>query len=205
MNVFLSVVGIVGAIVFLIMAIINLIKKQQKNSKKYSLLAILCIVIFIIGVSITPSKTQSTHKSSTSKTEITKSDKTSKANKIIAKSLKEDQGFANGSLDENGKPTSNGTPNKNFDYAKYPITIKFTNKNLDTLQIDVAEDFLNLDQATRNSYVVRYENIALLSLDGIRKVSQDEYSNGLAVSIISNGKRVGLSKIDSNKELKWYK
>lgn len=45
--------------------------------------------------------------------------KLKKANKEMKAYLKQNQGFAEGTLDENGNPTDNGTPNSEFDYATY--------------------------------------------------------------------------------------
>ncbi|MCT3039475.1 hypothetical protein EFS27_09600 [Leuconostoc mesenteroides] len=108
-------------------------KSQQSSSKKSNSKV-------VKNSSSSVSKNSSSSKSSPSvKTEPLKS----RINSALLKHLTEDQGFANGTLDENGKPLPNGetrTPNDVFAWSKSISKMVYYDAGTDAIKIYFTED-----------------------------------------------------------------
>ena len=74
--------------------------------------------LMTLGLTIAPAYSSLSESYTISASSVSKK-KLKKVNKEMKAYLQEDQGFAEGTLDENGNPTDNGTPNPEFDYATY--------------------------------------------------------------------------------------
>lgn len=77
-------------------------------------------------------------------------------NKDISKTLKENQGFANGTLDENGKPTSNGKKNSHFDYTTNVNKIDYRTKYAN---IKVNPQFKSMSDSQKSAYAKKLQNM----------------------------------------------
>lgn len=84
-------------------------------------------------------------------------------NKAIALELQQDQGLAQGTLDENLEPTDNGTPDPDFAWAMLVTKIRYT--STDDLEMYVTTDFMNLSISDKTQ-VARYAQNAAFSVLG---------------------------------------
>lgn len=92
-------------------------------------------------------------------------------NKAIALELQQDQGLAQGTLDENLEPTDNGTPDPDFAWAMLVTKVKYT--STDDLEMYVTPDFLNLSKSDKTQ-VARYAQNAAFSVLGDNYKKWDE-------------------------------
>lgn len=94
-------------------------------------------------------------------------------NNAIALELQQDQGLAQGSLDENLEPTDNGTTDPDFAWAMLVTKIKYT--STDDLAMYVTPDFMNLSKSDKTQ-VARYAQSTAFSVLGYHyKEWEDSY------------------------------
>jgi len=162
----------------------------------------LCFVLSIVTISFSVSSTNVEAKSSKTKTEKVKK-LNKKINKSIASSLKEDKGWANGTLDENGKPSDNGTPNSEFEWSSYVVKIKMSGKK--RVNVHVTTEFADKTTAEKNSIALKAQNKALIGMSENKHVKDSTYQEGLYTVIYRDGDYVGRSKMSNFKQFKWTK
>lgn len=121
-------------------------------------------------------------------------------NQSIADHLTEDRGFATGTLDENGNPTQNGTPNPDFNWSLTIDNIAYTGKYL---VIDVNENFMNFDKASGTSALNRAQNAAYSQIGIEKDWDMNKYVDGLYTQVNYQGHIIATTKIANNKEFKW--
>ena len=128
--------------------------------------------------------------------------KLKKVNKEMKAYLQEDQGFAEGTLDENGNPTDNGTPNPEFDYATYVKKIKIN----ETMQADVYYNTNITDPtvAEVNEISSKDQGMITACLVENNRISDKEAVEGTFVSFYYGKNAIGHSKLSNYKEFKWY-
>lgn len=129
--------------------------------------------------------------------------KVKKINKSIAFSLKEDRGWAEGKLDENGHPTDNGTPNENFDYSKYIQKAKYTKDDQGVIYVN--SNFFALNKKTRKKFMNTTQNVILSSVADYKKVKNQTYIDSIYVQVKYGNDHIGRAKILDHHEFKWYR
>lgn len=123
-------------------------------------------------------------------------------NKELKKYLKENKGFAEGTLDENGNPTTNGTPNPDFDYATYVDKITINKSKQANVYFNAKITDLSLDELDEISTRVSSMINGCLMENG--RITNDEYKQGTFLSFYYGKKAIGHSKLSNYKTFKWY-
>lgn len=155
------------------------------------------------GSSSSSSSSQVSKKSS-SKKEIKKksTNSDSKVNKDLAKGLSQAQGWANGTLDENGSSTDNGSSNDEYAWANYIDKITYDRSS--NIKIYVNSLFQVIDDSEKTDIISNASNDARISLYQDGKISEDELSDPLYVSIYYGNRGIGHSKLSDHSEYKFY-
>lgn len=104
-------------------------------------------------------------------------------------------------LDENGKPTDNGTPNAAFAWSVVIKRIKY-NKN-HAVDVFVTSGFKNLSKEEKSKVAMMGQNKAMLVIGEVEKFSMEKYRDGLYTSVYNDGYVIGKSKTLNFKEFKW--
>lgn len=148
-------------------------------------------------------KKSSSSSSSSHKKNNSKSSKLKAINAEIADTLDEDKGFADGSLDENGNPTENGTPNPEF--AGYLTIDNMAYNDSDMLTIQVNSLFLTLSDDDKKTAINQAQNMAVVATGNHKKLSVEEYNDKPYTAVHYGTKSVGRSKITNTADFKWVK
>lgn len=145
-------------------------------------------------------------KSSSSASSLSSSGKESnlkKANDDIAKTLKEQQGWANGTLDKNGNPTQNGTPNPAFDFANTISSIQWGSDN--QIKVQVNPSFLALTDDAKSQAATKTQNMAMASASQFVKVTDEQFVGGIGSYFYYGSRAIGHTKITDQHQYTWYK
>lgn len=94
-------------------------------------------------------------------------------NEKIDKELKEEQGIANGTIDEDGNPVDNGTPNPDFDWTNFVYKITYTSDG--ELKLIVTPDFNGLSKSDKTQLARNAQNLAFTILGENYKKWADAY------------------------------
>lgn len=133
---------------------------------------------------------------------LAKSSKTKKINKAIAKTLEQEHGWANGSLDENGNPTNNGTPNEDFAWSAYIQKIKYSGSSL---TIYVIPEFKNLSKGDRATVIETAMRSTYSDIGDYKHLDQEfDVREGIYTEIYLNDVPIGHSKLSNHYSFKWY-
>ncbi|NME23898.1 hypothetical protein HF867_03145 [Lactobacillus salivarius] len=128
--------------------------------------------------------------------------KLKKANKEMKAYLKQNQGFAEGTLDENGNPTDNGTPNSEFDYATYVKKIKITETKQAKVYYNSKITDLTVDELDEVSSKVQGMITACLVEN--KHISDEQAVDGTFLTFYYGKNAIGHSRLTNYKEFKWY-
>lgn len=145
-------------------------------------------------------KTSNSKKESSTKASSSKKESDSINTKLM-ESLTEDQGFANGTLDENGNPTQNGTKNPQYNWATHVQKILWKDNGIEVYIYDA--DNLTESQLTTVAQSAQSAATAILLTEG--KISDKESIQGIHTTVYSGNNVIGHSKVFSPKEFKWTK
>ena len=143
-------------------------------------------------------KTSNSKKESSTKASSSKK-KSDSINDKLMKSLTEDQGWANGTLDENGNPTQNGTKNPQYNWATHVERLLWRDDNIEVYIADA--DQLSNAQLTTIAQSAQSAATSVLYDDG--KIDDSKVSDGVFTTVYSGNKAIGHSKVFSPKEFKW--
>ncbi|MFC4771921.1 hypothetical protein [Enterococcus hermanniensis] len=149
---------------------------------------------------ISSSSTETSTEESGSTIESSSSSESDSINTQIAAYLEQNKGFANGTLDENGNPTENGTPNPVFNWA---LTISEIDYEENLLKVNVNDNFLTLSQTDASSAILSAQNAAVSIVSESENWDMDKASDGIFTQIYYNGNVIGRSKMTDVKEFKW--
>ncbi|GFK24921.1 hypothetical protein [Tetragenococcus halophilus] len=217
MGMFLFLIGILGIVGSIIWLIIGLFKRAGK--KKAAMLFAISIVIMVIGAVNSPSsESNDTASANTTKqttgTESSSENQKAKENKKEADSvdvktinssindhLRENQGFAKGTIDENGEETDNGTPNPEFDWATTIDKIQYDGES--TVVIFVNDDFMNYDKSEAQSVLNKAQNVAYNFIGEDQNWDDEEYRRGLPTNVKHGDSKIATTKTLNPKEFKW--
>lgn len=123
-----------------------------------------------------------------------------KINSTIAKDLKLDQGWAEGSLDEDGNPTENGTPNDDFAWS---IVIDKIVYEGDTLRVYVKRGFKQLDTEDRQTVIESAMRASYSGINKFKKMEQEDIKKGLFTEVYLDSTPIGSSKLSNHYEFSW--
>ncbi|MDT2776621.1 hypothetical protein P7G96_08955 [Enterococcus thailandicus] len=142
----------------------------------------------------------SSTKESSSTTESSSSNDLTSVNTQITAYLEQNKGFANGTLDENGNPTENGTPNPVFNWA---LTVSEISYEENLIKVNVNDNFLTLSQTDASSAALYAQNAAVSIISENEGWDMDKAADGVFTQVYYNGKVIGRSKMTNVKEFKW--
>lgn len=145
-------------------------------------------------------KTSSSKKESSTKTSSSKK-KSDSINDKLMKSLTEDQGWANGTLDKDGNPVQNGEKFPQFNWATHVQKILWKDNGIEVYIYDA--DNLTESQLTTVAQSAQSEATAILLTE--EKISDNESTQGVHTTVYSGNEVIGHSKVFSPKEFKWNK
>ena len=145
-------------------------------------------------------KTSNNKKESSTKTSSSKK-KSDSINDKLMKSLTEDQGWANGTLDKDGNPVQNGEKFPQFNWATHVQKILWKDNGIEVYIYDA--DNLTESQLTTIAQSAQSEATATLLTEG--KISDNESTQGVHTTVYSGNEVIGHSKVFSPKEFKWTK
>ena len=143
-------------------------------------------------------KTSSSKKESSTKTSSIKK-KSDSINDKLMKSLTEDQGWANGTLDKDGNPVQNGEKFPQFIWATHVQKILWKDNGIEVYIYDA--DNLTESQLTTIAQSAQSAATATLLTEG--KISDKESVQGIHTTVYSGNNVIGHSKAFSPKEFKW--
>lgn len=217
MGMFLFLIGILGIVGSIVWLVIGLFKRSGK--KKAATLLVASIVVMVIGAVNSPSsESNDTASANTTKqttgTESSSENQKAKENKKEADSvdvktinssindhLRENQGFAKGTIDENGEETDNGTPNPEFDWATTIDKIQYDGES--TVVIFVNDDFMNYDKSEAQSVLNKAQNVAYNFIGEDQNWDDEEYRRGLPTNVKHGDSKIATTKTLNPKEFKW--
>lgn len=154
------------------------------------------------------SSSSSKAKSDSSKTSSTKSSnansshshkKSESINDKLMKSLAEDQGWANGTLDKDGNHVQNGEQFPQYNWATHIQKILWKDKGIEVYIYDAD----NLTKSQLTTVAKSAQSAAIAQLLTENKISDDESIHGVYTTIYSGNEVIGHSKVLSLKDFKW--
>ncbi|MDN6664900.1 MAG: hypothetical protein L0L14_10345 [Tetragenococcus koreensis] len=207
--VFLGILAVPAGLIWLIYALI-----RRKKKLAPILTMVIGLAVFIVGISTLP-RDDETAKASTNteKTVETTSNSQGSAKKGSSKEdtkeingyindrLREDQGFANGTLDENGKETDNGEPNPEFNWATTVDKIQYDGQS--TVAIFVNDGFMDYDKEEAQSVLNKAQNVAYEAIGDKQDWEDEEYRKGLPTNVKHGDSKIATTKTLNTKEFKW--
>lgn len=207
--VFLGILAVPAGLIWLIYALI-----RRKKKLAPILTMVIGLAVFIVGISTLPRDDETaTATTNTEKTVETTSNSqdsakngsskedTKEINSYINDHLRENQGFANGTLDENGEETDEGTPNPEFDWAATIDKIQYDGES--TVVIYVNDDFMNYDKSEAQSILNKAQNVAYNFIGEDQNWDDEEYRKGLPTNVKHDDSKIATTKTLNTKEFKW--
>lgn len=122
-------------------------------------------------------------------------------NAKISEHLELDVGFAIGSLDRDGNPTENGTPNPDFEWALLVDSITFEKDS--SIIANVKYDFDSLSEEEKNLVASRVQGSSISTLASVKEMNNEDLMRGLFVDFRLNGTSIGRSTVLDLKKYKW--
>lgn len=140
-----------------------------------------------------------TSSASSSNAKSSSKKKSDSINDKLMKSLTEDQGWANGTLDKDGNPVQNGEKFPQFNWATHVQKILWKDNGIEVYIYDA--DNLTESQLTTVAQSAQSEATAILLTE--EKISDNESTQGVHTTVYSGNEVIGHSKVFSPKEFKW--
>lgn len=144
------------------------------------------------------SKKESSAKTSSASSSSSKK-KTSSINSKLSDELALDQGWANGTLDNNGNPVQNGERHSQYNWATHVERLLWRDDNIEVYIADA--DQLSNAQLTTIAQSAQSAATSVLYDNG--KIDDSKVSDGVFTTVYSGNKAIGHSKVFSPKEFKW--
>lgn len=144
------------------------------------------------------SKKESSTKTSSASSASSKK-KTSSINRKLSDELALDQGWANGTLDNNGNPVQNGEKFPQYNWATHVERLLWRDDNIEVYIADA--DQLSNAQLTTIAQSAQSAATSVLYDNG--KIDDSKVSDGVFTTVYSGNKAIGHSKVFSPKEFKW--
>ncbi|WP_461225970.1 hypothetical protein [Lacticaseibacillus suihuaensis] len=125
-----------------------------------------------------------------------------KLNAAIAKTLKQDQGFAAGTLDHNGHSTKTGTANPAFAWALMVISVKIDQDHHVKAQVNA--QVAPLTDRAKKQLGTHCANLALATLAELGQAKDAELNEGLFTEVYFGHQIVAQSHLTDNKAFRAY-
>lgn len=178
---------------------------MKKSFKLVSILGLIVMLGFTLNACSSASSEDEAETEQSTKTKekaekMKKMADLAKINSGIAKDLKLDQGWAEGSLDEDGNPTENGTPNDDFAWSIVIDKIVYED---DTLRVYVKRGFKQLDTEDRQTVIESAMRAAYSGINKFKKMDQEDIKKGLFTEVYLDSTPIGRSKLSNHYEFSW--
>ena len=212
MRTFISNIFIFLAFIALIAFIVSFFGAfKKKNWKDVGKNFLLLVVFVAIGNIIAPSDDSSSSDKSSSKAKTEKVKKTDGDTEKKDDDDQDTQSSDNTSSDVNADISSTLADNKSyaqngnadFQFANYINDIKYTGGT--DVTVNVNDDFMNLPDDQKKQVLDKIQSSVGSTLLMDNKISNDDYKQGLFLTINLGGNSVGHSKISDYHEYKFYK
>ena len=155
--------------------------------------------VLLCGASLAACGSSSSSKSSSDKAAQEQKERKS-ANKALAKDLAQSQGWANGTIDENGNSTSNGQPNADYNWATHVSKVKYTKD--DDLEIYLYDaDKLTVDQVDEIAHRAQKSAISTLYMEHV--IDSDTTKEGVYTTVYQGNQVLGHTKALDRTTFKW--
>lgn len=115
----------------------------------------------------------------------------------IKKYIEENTGFALGTLDHDGNPTENGTPNPDFKNWVYVKDVKITTSK--QIEVNATEDFRTLPKNEKDSLASSIQGMVIAFTQA--QSASDRYH----IYFYNGENAMGGSKVLQSNDYKWYK
>lgn len=109
-------------------------------------------------------------------------------NSALAADLKQEQGWAKGTLDSNGNPTDNGTPNPDFYWTTYIKSITIDSDY--NVTAHARTSVLTIAEKDKWQLAERVGKFSLATLININKASDEQINKNSLFATVKVGKRV---------------
>lgn len=212
MRTFISNIFIFLAFIALIAFIVSFFGAfKKKNWKDVGKNFLLLVVFVAIGNIIAPSDDSSSSDKSSSKAKTEKVKKTDGDTEKKDDDDQDTQSSDDTSSDVNADISSTLADNKSyaqngnadFQFANYINDIKYTGGT--DVTVNVNDDFMNLPDDQKKQVLDKVQSSVGSTLLMDNKISNDDYKQGLFLTINLGGNSVGHSKISDYHEYKFYK
>lgn len=121
----------------------------------------------------------------------------------IDANLQQNRGFAMGTLDEDGNPTDNGTPNPDFNWALFIYGIQYAENGI---TISVTEDFIVLPEHERDQIIRKAQNISMIHIARVKNLSGEQQVKARPFATVMLGNdTIGRSKLLDITDFKWFR
>ena len=181
---------------------------EENVKKSFKLVSIFSLIV-MLGFSLSACSSSSSEDEAETEQSTKSKEKAEKMkemadlaqiNSTVAKDLKLDQGWAEGSLDEDGNPTENGTPNDDFAWS---IVIDKIVYEGDTLRVYVKRGFKQLDTEDRQTVIESAMRASYSGINKFKKMEQEDIKKGLFTEVYLDSTPIGRSKLSNHYEFSW--
>lgn len=121
-------------------------------------------------------------------------------NETIAEYMEENQGYALGTLDENGEPIEDGEPNPDFAWSLYIHELTYNGNDL-KMQTDAG--FLDLSEDERTEVANYAQNIGNTHIGMVEDWDTSKYQDRLFLTVLNGENAIGHSKVFDVTEFEW--
>ena len=178
---------------------------MKKSFKLVSILGLIVMIGFSLSACSSASsedevETESSVQSSKKNEEAREEATENKINSAIAKDLRLDKGWGEGSLDGDGNPTDNGTPNDDFAWATVVEKIEYSGDNL---RVYVTSDFKQLDDEDRQTVIESAMRASYSGINKYKKLDQESIRKGLFTDVYLGSTPIGQSTISNHYKFHW--
>lgn len=123
-------------------------------------------------------------------------------NNKIAEDLKQDKGWADGTLDPNGNPTQNGTPNQDYAWSKF--VDKMTVNNEKQVKVMLNGGIFGLSKAEVAEVLRHCRMSAVAQMTVYNFIKDDEVTHAGYLNAWYGNRAIGRSKLSDYNEFKIY-
>lgn len=169
---------------------------------KLSAILLSSIMLGSIALETTSSFSNETFVNAASKKSKKSTAKRKRVNKLIDAAIKQDQGIANGLIDEDGNSVDNGTPNPDYAWALTIDTVTYRKDG--ELLIRVNNQFNNLSKSDKTQALRYAQSEAFTILGDNYSKWADSYDRPRVTAQDSTGVFIATSKVSDPGKFKFF-